>query len=319
MKKPPELPRRTIEELALRYELEPSMRDVFVEGPCDQTILRWFIDACCSEGAKVGVYPIDEINVPLEVVERHGLTCGNRSEIIALCLELEELLGAGFSGATGVIDRDADSILEEHCECGLLLKSDYSCIEMYFFSEKCLAKMLKLAFPNAKRSAQDVIGQLAPVLRELFLVRAANESLRLAAKWIAFNSFVSVKGGILQFRLHDFRRHYLQGGGVWAKRIEFETEINKLRAKLPGDLRFGANGHDAICLLGHFLKSFCKKAKDAERTQPHVLVHLLTCSVEVIDVQEEPMFKQLLERLMAEPAHEQQLRTRLRPCSFTDQ
>lgn len=297
MKKLAELPRRKIEELALRYELEPSMRDVFVEGQSDQAVLRWFIDTCCSDGAAVAVYPIDEVDVPYAVLEHHGLTSGNRSEVVALCLELESKFGNALSGVTGVVDIDTHSILGSDCECGLLLKSDYSCIEMYLFSNECLTKTLKLAFPNVKRSAKDVIDQLAPVLRELFLARAATQSLGWGAKWIPFDSFVSVKGGIVEFRLVDFQRHYLQKGGVWNRRGEFDSEINTLRVKLPGDFRFEANGHDAICLLGHFLKSFYKKAKDADRTCPHVLVHLLTCSLESADVRELPMFQKLLKRI----------------------
>ncbi|MHB1308282.1 MAG: hypothetical protein ACYC23_14485 [Limisphaerales bacterium] len=300
----PELPRRTIEELVLRYQLEPSMRDVFVEGHSDHTILRWFIDACCSEGANVEIYPIDGVDVPVEILNRYGLSTGNRSEVVALCLELEQQLGNCATCVTGVVDRDMDAILPDQWECGLLLKSDYSCVEMYLFAEKCLAKMLKLAFPNAKRSAAEVVAQLSPVLRELFLARAVNHSLALGSKWIAFDGFVLVKNGVIHFRLEDFHRHYLQNGGQWHKRLEFEAKVNEFRAQLPGDFRYGANGHDAICVLGHFLKSYCKKAKDAERTQPHLLVHLLTCSLEAIDVQEEPMFKNLLNRLAAEPCHE---------------
>jgi hypothetical protein len=68
--------------------------------------------------------------------------------------------------------------------------------------------------------------------------------------------------------------------------------------------RYEANGHDAICLLGHFLRSSCKKAKDSDKTHPHVLVHLLTCSLEVVDLQEQPMFQRLLERLTTQPGPE---------------
>jgi hypothetical protein len=293
----PELPRRTIEELVLRYQLEPSMRDVFVEGHSDRTILRWFIDACCTEGANVEVYPIDGVDVPAEILNHYGLSTGNRSEVVALCLELEQQLGNDATCVTGVVDGDMAAILPDQCECGLLLKSDYSCVEMYLFSEKCLGKMLKLAFPNAKRSASEVIAQLSPVLRELFLARAANHSLSLGSKWVAFDGFVSVKNGVVHFRLDDFHRHYLQNAGQWHKRSEFEIKVKEFRSQLSGDFRYAANGHDAICVLGHFLRNFCKKAKDADRTQPHLLVHLLTCSVEVADVQEEPLFKNLLKRL----------------------
>ncbi len=297
----PDLPRRNIDELIALYEFEPCIRDVYSEGHSDKTILRWFIDASCSQGKSVGIYPIDEIDVPIEVLNKYGLTSGNRSEVIALCLELEAQLGQDFTRATGVIDKDTDGVFGQAYECSLLLKSDYSCIEMYLFSEKSFGKMLKLAFSNIKYSAEEIVAQLAPVLRELFLTRAANQSLALAAKWIAFDGFISQKNGIIQFQSDNFRRHYLQNGGVWDKRTEFETEIETLRSKLPGDFRLVANGHDAICLLSHFLKSFYKKTKDKDRTAPHVLIHILTCSSEIIEFQEQPMFKRLVERLAATP------------------
>jgi hypothetical protein len=277
------------------------MRDVFVEGEFDQAIVRWFVDACCSDGLSVGVYPIDEIDVPAGVLKRYGLNTSNRSEVIALSLELESHFGSQFTRVTGVIDKDTAGLVDDVIECDLILKSDFSCVEMYLLGGKCLPKVLKLAFPNLKLSANDVITQLAPVLRELFLIRAANQSMGWNAKWIPLDSFVSVENRVIAFRLADYQRHYLQGSDRWGKRSDFESRVAILRSKLPGDLRFEANGHDAICLLSQFLKSVSKKAKEMDKTRPHVLVHLLTCSLEVSDLQEQPMFKQLLQRLSAEP------------------
>jgi hypothetical protein len=297
MKKPPDIPRPTIEELALRYALEPTMRDVFVEGPSDQAILQWYTHESCPGNAAVAIYQIDDIDVPKDLLQQHGLTSGNRSEVLALCLELEKRCGHHSVSATGVVDLDEYAIIDGDRECALVLKSDFSCIEMYLFSDKCLQKMLTLVFPNAKRSSQDVIDELAPILCECFLARAANQTLGLGARWIALDRFAFVKGGHMQFRLEDFRRHYLQGSGVSERRSEFDAETEKLRAKLKGDFRFAANGHDAICLLGVLLKGFCKKSKDGDKTCPHVLVHFLTCSLETADVCHFPMFQGLLTRI----------------------
>ena len=273
------------------------MRDVFVEGQCDQAVLRWFIDASCPNGADVAVYPIDEIDVSGEVLGQYGLTSGNRSEVIALCLELESKFSNELLSATGVIDRDVYSILTGDLESDLLLKSDFSCIEMNLFSDKCLTKTLKLVFPKVKRSAKQVTDQLAPVLRELFLMRAAVQSLGLGAKWIPFDNFVSVKGGVIEFRSKDFHREFLQKGGVWHRRAEFDAKIKTLREMLPGDFRFEAQGHDAVCLLGLFLKAFYQKVKDTDKTCPHILVHFLTCSLELTDMTELPMFQRLAQRI----------------------
>jgi len=297
MKKLADLPRRTVDELALRYELEPTMRDVFVEGPSDQAIVRWFIDAGCTDGPSIAVFQIDEVDVPRDLLEAHGLNVGNRSEVLGLCLELESRFGTALTGVTGIVDSDTSPIISGDPESGFILKSDFSCVEMYLFTENCLAKMLKLAFPNIKRPAKEVIDQLSPVLRECFLARAANESLGLQAKWVNLATFASVSDGNLVFRLEDFRRHYLQSVGATKRRVEFDAEIERLRAMLVADFRFAANGHDAIALLGLFLKGFCKKSKDGDKTCPHILVYFLTCSLEASDVEDFPMFQKLLKRV----------------------
>jgi len=170
-------------------------------------------------------------------------------------------------------------------------------MEMYLFSENCLEKMLNLAFPNTRRSAKEVINQLAPVLRELFVARVASHSLGLGTPWIAFDTFISIEGGAVRFRLKDFQRHYLDGGRAWSKRREFEATVDDFREKLPSDMRHAANGHDAVALLGLFLRNYCRKTKDMDNTKPHVLINLLACSVDLVDFQEAPMFKRLLERL----------------------
>jgi hypothetical protein len=119
----------------------------------------------------------------------------------------------------------------------------------------------------------------------------------LGAKWIPFDNFVSIKGGVIEFRLKDFHREFLQKGGVWQRRVEFDAKVKTLREKLPGDFRFEAQGHDAVCLLGLFLKAFHQKVKDIDKTCPHILVHFLTCSLELTDMSELPMFQRLVHRI----------------------
>lgn len=36
--------RRTIPELVARYILEPSLRDVYVEGSDDRALIKWFLE-----------------------------------------------------------------------------------------------------------------------------------------------------------------------------------------------------------------------------------------------------------------------------------
>ena len=292
-----ELPRRSIPELVALYELEPTLRDVVTEGETDKAFIRWFLDSVHGNANEVSVYSVDELDVPAHIVAAHGLAIGNRSELIALCLEIEKRMGRDSRNLTGIIDSDADCLFGATCNCSLVLRSDFSCLEMYLLDERCLGKMLKLSFPKVQISPAQVIAQLAPILRDLFLTRAANQKLALGAKWIDFGSFVDVQRCKLSLRLAEFHRSFLQNSGLWHRRTDLGRVIDVLRTLLPGDPRHESNGHDALCLLGYFLRGVYKKAKDADRTHPHVLVHILTCSIETDDVKWHPMFVALLARV----------------------
>ena len=72
--------RRTIEELAARYELEPTLRDVYVEGAFDATVIGWVLrEARCHNAA---VYGIDTVNIPVAISSRYGLAEGSKGRIV---------------------------------------------------------------------------------------------------------------------------------------------------------------------------------------------------------------------------------------------
>jgi hypothetical protein len=102
----PDLPKKTISELIALYQLEPSVVDIFVEGPDDEIIIRWYLNRVHREKLGIGIYVIDDIEVPAQVLSRYHLRVGNRSEVIGLCKEIEEQFGDQFVRATGIIDSD---------------------------------------------------------------------------------------------------------------------------------------------------------------------------------------------------------------------
>jgi hypothetical protein len=53
--------RRTIEELIARYELEPTLRDIYVEGYTDALFFRWFLQK--SNATNAIVYEIDCVEI----------------------------------------------------------------------------------------------------------------------------------------------------------------------------------------------------------------------------------------------------------------
>ena len=98
--------RRTVSELLARYELEPTIRDVFVEGDGDSAIINWFTE---EVGCKnVFVYDIGTVDVSEEFLTRLGLTNNNRSRVIALSKGLSSHSRALSGRVVCIVDRDFD-------------------------------------------------------------------------------------------------------------------------------------------------------------------------------------------------------------------
>ena len=75
----------TVPELIARYELEPQLADVFVEGTFDTEVLT---NSPNLIQAGYTFYAIDVVDVPREILEKYSLSSGNKQRVIALAREL---------------------------------------------------------------------------------------------------------------------------------------------------------------------------------------------------------------------------------------
>ena len=66
--------RRTISEIVSLYLLEPTLADIWVEGPSDQWLISWYLSQ--TVGRSVEVKTISDVEVGREVVEHYGLNFG---------------------------------------------------------------------------------------------------------------------------------------------------------------------------------------------------------------------------------------------------
>ncbi len=101
--------RRLIHELVTMYKLEPKIRDVFVEGSLDRSLVDWFLSA--GQVKDVSVREIDSIDVPTDLVEQAGFAKNNRGRVLTLARELQSKLNAEASSIACIIDADFDYIL----------------------------------------------------------------------------------------------------------------------------------------------------------------------------------------------------------------
>ena len=246
-----ELPRRTIDELITRYTLEPSLKDIFVEGPLDKAIYSWYLANGGCHG--VVVFEIGSIEVDEGTVAAHGFESGNRSRVIALALELDSRFPNTLAHVRCVADSDFDFILKSRRNARHLLYTDYTSVELYAYSQELLEKVLAFGFGLPQTDCSSLFGCLAPILQELFVLKAANQALSWGLNWIPFTRCCALNGAVIEFNRDDFVQRYLNTDQRLQEKNEFENKCEELRSVTLADPRHGIQGHDFITLVGWYL------------------------------------------------------------------
>jgi hypothetical protein len=284
--------RRTIDELVARYALEPDLRDIFVEGPFDSDLLRWFLR---RSGAKSGaVYEIETVVVPSENLVDLGLSGGMRDRVVALSELLGGPKGDACPQAICLVDADLDRQLNAVLDRKNLLYTDGSCMESYLLLPQVIDKFCQLVVSGAPHAAPELIHLISPILREAFLLRLARRRLSLGFAWQSVDRFCSRDRTSILFAPRDMTRRMLMASGDLLRLDDTLTEIDQLRSTLsnvPTEMMM--NGHDFSDLLAWYLRRFA----NASWARSERLGRLVLSCVEPDHLSASPLFSRLLEIL----------------------
>jgi hypothetical protein len=242
--------RRSISELIARYELEPSLRDVFVEGLEDQRIVRWVVQNAGL--TDVSVLEISDVAVPSSIIQSYGLSVGRRGAVITLALELCRALSLPGQQVSCLADRDGEETTR-FVSCPILLFTDFAAMELYFFDQRVIDKFFSVFIGSPAPAS--VLPKFIPVLHDLFAIRKANLSLNLGLDWMTFDRCCSLNDEVVEFDINDFVRRYLNRGAKLSELLRFQEEFSALRKFDDRDPRLFMNGHDFIALLRWFVRS----------------------------------------------------------------
>jgi len=241
-----------IDELITRYELEPSIKDIFVEGRRDQVILRTFFNKI--QIGNIGVHKISSVQIAIEDIDTDlDLEEGeNKIKVIFLAKKLDTTIP--FSNQVICIaDKDFDEFLGRSYNNSKLLFTDYSCMEMYFFSKEFLKDFFELYLLGIPYESNIVFSQLVKILQELFLIRLTRIILKLELKWLNFQGCCSFNNGDIDFDSKDFVNRYLNKNNQHILNNAFLSKIEELRVKLKDDYRFQIRGRDFYELLSYYV------------------------------------------------------------------
>ncbi|MEH1845315.1 MAG: DUF4435 domain-containing protein [Nostoc sp.] len=289
--------RRTLDELVTRYELEPDLCDIYVEGKTDKLLIEWFLEHKERQG--FAVYEIDTVDIPAQLLLDQGLKDNNRSRVIALALHIQDKLSETPLHVTCIADKDFDWLFGKEYQCDLLLFTDYSCLEMYLFNEVVLDKYLRLGLGLSQPKARKVLNQLSKVLEDLFLIRATNETLELNMRWLEkFGDCCKLnkKNNQVQFELKTFITKYLNSNGNRSEELRFITKLEELRAKELIEIRYKIHGHDFTELLCWYIRPYLGKEIRNSYNSEILAGSLLAC-INAEKLAQEGLFQQLLARI----------------------
>jgi hypothetical protein len=242
--------RRTLEEIVARYELHPDICDIYVEGESDKDILRWFFDS--NDRSNVIVYPITEIEISADHIDQRKLGNNNRGRVILLAAHLEQELER-VPTVTCLIDADMDYALGVPPPTGLLLRTDFSSMDMYGYDATAVLKVARLLGCDLNKTGREILNELSVFLQRLFLHRLVNHRLELRLQWIDAHRCCTLNASVFEFDEGEFRRRYLNRAGIGSEdKKTFEHELRKCENMKDLDTRFIIRGNDFIETLAWY-------------------------------------------------------------------
>ena len=284
-----EIERRTIDELAARYFLEPELRDLYVEGVRDRRIYSQYLEDLGHRD--VTVFPIDSIEVSRHTVESYGLGEGNRNRVISLAMELDQRFRLGLPCVRCIVDSDFDFILNSFTVSNHLLYTDYTSVDLYTCEENLFLDGPLSDLGLNEEDVDQLFAWLIPILKDLFMIRTANQSLGLGMSILLLTRCCSIVESGVDFDRYDFVGRCLQSNGKTNEQESFESTCTELSAVQLDDDRKMIHSDDYFELVGWYLhhRYHWREYRRGERS----ILGVLTSALNSEELSEQPLFAKL--------------------------
>jgi hypothetical protein len=282
-----DIPRRQIAELEFIHRQHPDIYDIYVEGPFDASIMGWFVREHAL--TNIAIYPIDSIEIKGDDSGENESESGNRSRLVYLASQVSPTIAMKVFC---IIDADFSRIQGTVPVTPPLYETDYSCMEMYFFTYDCLSKFFTLFCHRDNWPVAIIMSSLADVLQEFFLFRCANSLLDWHLDWLDNYKCLKVKSWRIELDRKEFIKRLLNKNGKGGDRDTFNRTVESLQKSMDSEPRHQIHGHDFISLLSWFIK---EKGITGSRSQIDVVQSSMTLTLDHSRLVEEPLFQKLTE------------------------
>lgn len=243
--------RRTIAELEARYVLEPSLRDVYVEGPSDRVLVELALK-CLGESSRIRAYEVDTVDVPAALLEKRSLLGGNKGRLLALADELAIKSTRDLQSSVACLaDLDLDGILGTCRDYPLLVYTVGLSLDVVLTEPAVVQKLLSVVLLGFPKPAEKLLDQLLPVLNERVLHRLAAAQLGIETEPQALAKSCTFDGRRLLFYASTFVRRYLEKASSVHLQSRFLESVERNREAISRESRKYVHMEDFFELL-HF-------------------------------------------------------------------
>ncbi|OUJ71980.1 hypothetical protein [Hymenobacter crusticola] len=276
--------KRTPNELIARYTLEPSIKDIFVEGDSDRAI---FVNYIKRRNLLYNVYTIDTIDTrDLKIISLGNI--GHKNRVESLSSFFEEKLGIRKICLFCISDKDYDFFYEDTINNSYLLKTDFSSIESYSFNVEVMQKLINASFFKSAFLANEFIGKIIPAIKFLYLVRLVRYQMNYTWAKVEVEKAIEIdKKGNISFDLMGYilklasRNHE-----VYSRQQEFIERYNGLEhICLNFDYRDSMHGHDYTALLNYYFQRLGREKVTVDFFEKTVIMN-----IEAEDLDHYPLF-----------------------------
>ncbi len=246
-----EIPIWTIEELRTRYDLEPQLKDVYVEGAFDQEILC----ECLKEDNQTdtAVYTIECVDIPLETLKQHGFTDGNKQRVLVLARELEKL--QKNCSYRCLVDRDFDHWFGALTNTFGLIWTEHVSIELYFLESTLIRDIVVRSARSKIPNWEQFFESLLHVLANLFSIRLADRKLGMCMEWLTpFRCMQIDEQCRVSLDCDKFVERLLHKNHKYSYVSKFHDVMTEWQVLLIGDHRQFIHGHDFIDTLAWVIR-----------------------------------------------------------------
>lgn len=239
---------RTIEELIARYELEPDLVDVFVEGQFDVDLLQCALDGNTMDYT---IYSIDSVYVSADILLQHSLTSGNKQRVLVLARELSASLPP-LCRYVCIVDKDLDQWLDVQEDIDNLHYTRFASLEMHFLETNYI-QYLTTVIMRAKISDFDsVFKSFCDVLVRLYCLRLAAKELAMNLELIDPARCLTIKENELVFDFDDYVQRCANKSCLFPELSVMKSKADEWTQIVGGtDFRQCVHGHDFTKLLSY--------------------------------------------------------------------